>query len=258
MDRKELSFRLAARAAAGAGCWPALADGARPCRWRRGAGLLGAHTLSFTLNGQVWVCARYCRWYRRDPAALERFLRAVAAELRGLPWLREAVCIGSLGRRRRGARRSRRPRPAPAVPARRRWPGCASTCCCCACAPGPCSAASRSTSMPTSGPSGCAASTSASGCWSCSTATAGWRALYPRRRRPLAVIETAPHLLGLLAGRAPGRARARHRRHRASPTGSTSPSPAAARRASRRAAPTSSATRAARPGARCATSPARW
>jgi hypothetical protein len=92
MDRKELGFRLLAElllAALVVAVWPgpgALAGG-----------LLVAHSVSFTLNGQVWVCARYCRCYRRDPAALERFLGRVAAELRALPWLREAVCIGSRG-----------------------------------------------------------------------------------------------------------------------------------------------------------------
>lgn len=98
MDGKELSFRLTAElllalilAAASA---PTL-----PMPWALAVGLLGAHTASFTLNGHVWVCARYCRWYRRDPAALERFLRTVAAELKRLPWLREAVCIGSRSRR---------------------------------------------------------------------------------------------------------------------------------------------------------------
>src|SRR5690348_8277683 len=65
MDRKELTFRvvlelLVATAfllllrAGGIGAAPAIATA-----------LLLAHGLSFTLNGQVWVCARYCRWYGR-------------------------------------------------------------------------------------------------------------------------------------------------------------------------------------------------
>lgn len=88
MDRKELVFRLGAELlvalllAGKLGIVPAL---------------LVAHTLSFTLNGQVWVCARYCRFWRREPEALERWLARVAAELQGLPWLREAACIGSRG-----------------------------------------------------------------------------------------------------------------------------------------------------------------
>jgi hypothetical protein len=96
MDRKELAFRLAAELllvavlATPAMLWldPA---------WAWAAGLLGAHTAGFILNGQFWVCARYRRWYRRDPVALERFLGRLAPELRAMPWLEEAVCIGSRG-----------------------------------------------------------------------------------------------------------------------------------------------------------------
>ena len=97
MDRKELSFRLAVELLLALAFASLLARIAQPPSALL-LGLLAAHTASFTLNGQVWVCARYCRWYRRDPAALDRFVHAAAAELRGLPWLREAVCIGSLGR----------------------------------------------------------------------------------------------------------------------------------------------------------------
>jgi hypothetical protein len=53
--------------------------------------------LSFTFNGQVWVCARYCRFWRREPEALDRWLASVVAELQGRPWLREVACIGSRG-----------------------------------------------------------------------------------------------------------------------------------------------------------------
>jgi hypothetical protein len=98
MDAKELSFRLAVELLLVL-LLVALAAQATPLPWALAAGLLGAHTASFTLNGQVWVCARYCRWYRRDPEALERFLQRTADELRALPWLREAVCIGSRSRR---------------------------------------------------------------------------------------------------------------------------------------------------------------
>ena len=37
------------------------------------------------------------RSMRGDAAAVERWLQRVAAELQALPWLREAVCIGSRG-----------------------------------------------------------------------------------------------------------------------------------------------------------------
>lgn len=100
MDRKELAFRLGAElllagaaalalgGAAGLAAAPAAALGA-----------LAAHSVNFTLNGQVWVCARYCRGWRGDAAALERWFRAEAAALTALPWLREAACIGSRGDR---------------------------------------------------------------------------------------------------------------------------------------------------------------
>jgi hypothetical protein len=97
MERKELSFRLALELLIAAAAASLLSRIAAP-PLALGFGLIAAHTASFALNGQVWVCARYCRWYRRDPAVLDRFLGAVATELRGLPWLREAVCIGSMGR----------------------------------------------------------------------------------------------------------------------------------------------------------------
>src|SRR4051812_6332182 len=96
MDRKELAFRLAAEAAlAAALAVLAARSAAVPAGSAALAGLIAAHSASFTFNGQVWVCARYCRWFRRRPEALEAFLQRVAAELRALPWLEEAVCIGS-------------------------------------------------------------------------------------------------------------------------------------------------------------------
>ena len=161
MDGKELSFRLlleglvalllAVPMVSSLGAPVALATA-----------LLIAHSLSFTLNGQAWVCARYCRWYRRDPAVLEAHLRRLVQRLQGLGWLREAVCIGSAA-----GVRSRAIAPTwtsaftsrPALPA-----GCGSTCCSCACAPKRSSGASRSTSTPMRARSACAVSTSASRC----------------------------------------------------------------------------------------------
>ncbi len=98
MERKELAFRLPAElllAAALAWAFTGVLDPLAGAA----LGLAAAHTASFTLNGQVWVCARYCRWWRREPAALEAWLGKVAVELQGLPWLREAACIGSRGDR---------------------------------------------------------------------------------------------------------------------------------------------------------------
>jgi hypothetical protein len=94
MDRKELAFRLLLEAVAAALLTAALQP------WTPGLvaavpALALAHTLSFTLNGQVWVCVRYCRWYARDPAAVAGFARASVEDLRRLPWLEEAAVIGS-------------------------------------------------------------------------------------------------------------------------------------------------------------------
>jgi hypothetical protein len=98
MDRKELAFRLGAELLLAAALGWALV-GVLGAAAGLAAALAVAHTLNFTLNGQVWVCARYCRWWRREPAALEAWLVEVVAELRRLPWLREAACIGSRGDR---------------------------------------------------------------------------------------------------------------------------------------------------------------
>lgn len=97
MDRKELAFRLGLELLLAVALLPALAW-AMPAGAACIAALLAAHTVSFTLNGQFWVCARYCRCYRRDPQLLDLFLQRIAVILGGRPWLREAVCIGSLGR----------------------------------------------------------------------------------------------------------------------------------------------------------------
>ena len=98
MDGKELSFRLLLEGLVAFLLTMAMTSplGAPAAL---AAALLIAHSLSFTLNGQAWVCARYCRWYRRDPAVLEAHLRRLVQRLQALGWLREAVCIGSLGRR---------------------------------------------------------------------------------------------------------------------------------------------------------------
>lgn len=96
MDRKELGFRLLAELALAVFLMLLAGRVLAPLPALL-LGLAAAHSLSFTLNGQVWVCARYCRSWRGDAAAVERWLQRVAAELQALPWLREAVCIGSRG-----------------------------------------------------------------------------------------------------------------------------------------------------------------
>jgi hypothetical protein len=56
-----------------------------------------AHSANFTFNCQVWVGARYCASYRRDPRALERFSGWTAPPCAGRRWLAEAALIGSRG-----------------------------------------------------------------------------------------------------------------------------------------------------------------
>jgi hypothetical protein len=98
MDARELSFRLLLEALVGMLLVLAMAP-ALGVAMALALALLIAHSLSFTLNGQAWVCARYCRCYRRDPAVLEAHLRRIIGRLHRLDWLREAVCIGSLSRK---------------------------------------------------------------------------------------------------------------------------------------------------------------
>jgi hypothetical protein len=88
MDRGELVFRLLLESL----LWLALVPATGPI-----PALLLAHTANFLANGQLWVCVRYCRFWRRSPAALDRFLREVAGELRAIAWLEEVACIGSCG-----------------------------------------------------------------------------------------------------------------------------------------------------------------
>ena len=96
MDRKELAFRLLLEAALTAVLLAALAPLGGPAALA--AALVFAHSLNFTLNGQVWVCARYCGTYRRDPAAVAVFLIDAQHLLRRQAWLDEAALIGSRGR----------------------------------------------------------------------------------------------------------------------------------------------------------------
>lgn len=93
MDRKELTFRLALEAALTIAF--ATATGGGAVGWI--IAWLAAHTFGFTVNGQLWVCARYARSWRRDPAALVDFVDTTAALLAGRQWLDEALIIGSFG-----------------------------------------------------------------------------------------------------------------------------------------------------------------
>ena len=138
--------------------------------------------------------------------------------LRGLPWLREAVLHRLAGAGWGGQRRPGRSRPAPGVSRQGPYAWLQGQSAAAAAAHA-CfrRAGSRSTSTPTTDPSGCAASTSASACWCCSTATAGCTrsihvAPFPGHD-PAGLDRDPPDLLGLLAGRPSGRARACHGRH---------------------------------------------
>jgi hypothetical protein len=90
MQAKELSFRVGLEAL----LWLALVT---LLDLPLAAALLLAHSFGFLCNGQPWVCVRYCPLYRGDVRRLDSFLTATAHRLRRLPWLQEAVCIGSRG-----------------------------------------------------------------------------------------------------------------------------------------------------------------
>lgn len=96
MDAKELSFRLMLLGMLTAGL-AVLLTGllAVPPLVALGLGMLGGHTVNFLLNGQFWVCLRYCPAYRLDPSRLARALDRLLDGLATRPWLEEAVLIGS-------------------------------------------------------------------------------------------------------------------------------------------------------------------
>jgi len=94
MDRKELAFRLLAESLAAAILSAALSGlGAVAVL----PAALIAHSLNFTFNGQFWVCARYCRSYRRQPQDLDRYVSTAVTRLQATPWLDSALLIGSQG-----------------------------------------------------------------------------------------------------------------------------------------------------------------
>lgn len=97
MDGKELAFRLLAEAALAGGLAAMLLAGGMAAgpAWLLAAAL--AHSLGFTVNGQFWVCARYCPSYRGDMVRLHRFLGRSAEAVARAGWLDEAVVIGSTG-----------------------------------------------------------------------------------------------------------------------------------------------------------------
>lgn len=96
MQRKELCFRLLLESLLALSIYAL-----QPSTWPMTPGLVAAlcfaHTLNWLFNGHLWVCVRYFPIYRRNPAALAAFLAQQKDLLRRLPWLDEAVCIGSVG-----------------------------------------------------------------------------------------------------------------------------------------------------------------
>jgi hypothetical protein len=99
MDRKELGFRLLLEALLAGGIgWLLVGLLERSVLQAAGIALPMAHSVGFTLNGQFWTCARYCRWYQREPAALAAHVAEIAARLERRAWLDEAALIGSQAR----------------------------------------------------------------------------------------------------------------------------------------------------------------
>ncbi|WP_159716868.1 hypothetical protein [Geminicoccus flavidas] len=106
MQAKELAFRI------GLGVLLALASAlplgltGLPALLAAVAGALVGHSVNFLLNGQFWVCARYCRAYRGEALRIERATWDLAQEIARLPWLTEAAFIGSRARGGRASDRS--------------------------------------------------------------------------------------------------------------------------------------------------------
>lgn len=100
MDRKELSFRLLLLACVALGLvWPLTALTGLSTLPAAAPAVIIAHTLNFLVNGQFWVCLRYCPGYRQQPAVLAARLASLLDRVAALPWLEEAVLIGSTARR---------------------------------------------------------------------------------------------------------------------------------------------------------------
>mgnify|MGYP001099176109 CR=1 FL=1 len=99
MDAKELSFRilLLAGSTTGIALFIHAQAGTAPST-ALALGLLISHTLNFLVNGQFWVCLRYCPAYRREPRSLTRSVSALVSDVQRQSWLSEAVIIGSLAR----------------------------------------------------------------------------------------------------------------------------------------------------------------
>lgn len=104
MGRKELSFRLLIEAVAAVILTSILSGLGAGVGTAGLAAALVAHTLSWLVNGQLWVCVRYCPAYCGSRARLDRALDDLATILPRLGWLDEAALIGSAAERRHGER----------------------------------------------------------------------------------------------------------------------------------------------------------
>jgi predicted nucleotidyltransferase len=95
MGRRELSFRLLLEAGAALLLAAALTLAGIAVESANIIGALAAHTLNWLLNGQIWVCARYCRLYRGRVIRLQLAMADLVVELPQRLWLDEAALIGS-------------------------------------------------------------------------------------------------------------------------------------------------------------------
>ena len=95
MERKELTFRLLLEVALTLFfglCLETLGTGGALAFL---LALLLAHSLNFFFNGQLWVCLRYCDFYRQDPEVIAAWRDRCFERLVDIPIVDEAVCIGS-------------------------------------------------------------------------------------------------------------------------------------------------------------------
>jgi hypothetical protein len=106
MQAKELAFRIGLGVLLALAAAALLGLGGVPVPLAGAGGVLVGHSANFLLNGQFWVCARYCRAYRGQALRIERATWELAQEIARLPWLMEAAFIGSRARGGRANDRS--------------------------------------------------------------------------------------------------------------------------------------------------------
>jgi len=97
MQFKELSFRWALESIVFLILFLILIQSEVSVIWSCLGALVLAHSLNWLFNTHLWVCVRYMKVYRRNPDALSNFLSDVSKQINKKSWLKEAVCIGSIG-----------------------------------------------------------------------------------------------------------------------------------------------------------------